>query len=85
MPVAAFAGLLLLPLTLGRRAKRVLGSQWRALSVLILLGVFAMLSVTGCGSSGTSFGSTPAGTYSVPVTVTGGNASNALSLQVTVQ
>jgi hypothetical protein len=80
MPVIAFASLLLLPLAVRRR-----GKLKGILPVLILMGSLAMLAVSGCSSSGSSTTNTPVGSYSVPVTVTGGTASNTLSLQITVQ
>jgi len=83
LPVFAFAGLFLLPLALRRRAK--LKSHWSVLPILALAGLFATLGVSGCSSSGGSATNTPAGSYTVPVTVSGGTASNNLSLQVTVQ
>jgi len=83
LSVIAFAGLLLLPLALRRRAK--LKSHLSVLPMLALAGLFATLAVTGCSSSGGSATSTPAGNYTVPVTVSGGTASNNLNLQVTVQ
>lgn len=74
----AFA-LLLLPLTRLRNRK----SLQRLL--LILVAVAAASTLSGCGGSGSSVNTTPAGTYSVPVTITAGTASSTLNLNVVVQ
>jgi hypothetical protein len=79
LPMVAFAGLLLLPLATRRRRLKGI------LLMLIMLGSLATLAVSGCGSSGSLTTNTPAGAYSVPVTLTGATATNPLTLQVTVQ
>jgi hypothetical protein len=79
-------GLLVLPLALRRRRKAL----WMALLLLLVVAGAA----TGCTSSGGLIksgssgsgdsGGTPAGTYSIPVTVTSNGVSHAVTLTLTV-
>jgi hypothetical protein len=87
MPMTVFAALLLLPLALRKRSRALTRSDWKALSLIALLSIAGVIGLSGCGSSGggTTVTNTPAGTYSIPVTVSGGTATNPVSLQVTVQ
>jgi hypothetical protein len=80
------AALLLLPLSFRKRLRRLsVGRVWTA-SLLLLFTITAaagLLGITGCGASGSN--STPAGTYSVPVTITAGTSTSSLSLTIVVQ
>jgi hypothetical protein len=79
-------GLLVLPLALRRRRK----AFWMALLLVLVVAGAA----TGCTSSGGSIksgssgsgdsGGTPAGTYSIPVTVTSTGVSHTVTVTLTV-
>jgi hypothetical protein len=87
MPMTAFAALLLLPLALRKRRLALTRSGWKALSLVALLSIASLIGLSGCGSNGggTTVTNTPTGAYAIPVTVSGGTATNSVSLQVTVQ
>jgi hypothetical protein len=83
-----FAALILLPLGFMRRMLRakMTGSPWLACLLLLAgatLAAASLLGMAGCGGSGKS--STPAGTYSIPITVTSGGTTVPLNLSITVQ
>jgi hypothetical protein len=80
---AIFTAFLLLPFGLTRRARQARANlkPW-TLALLLVLSLGAVASLTGCGSNGPA--TTPAGTYSVPVTVSGG-ATGSVTLSITVQ
>ena len=83
-----FAALILLPLGFMRRIlrTRTTGSPWLACLLLLAgatLAAAGMLGMAGCGGSSKS--STPAGTYSIPITVTSGGTTVPLNLSITVQ
>jgi kumamolisin len=83
-----FAALILLPLGFTRRILRTrkAGSRWLACLLLLAGATFAaagMLGIAGCGGSGKK--STPAGTYSIPITVTSGGTTVPLNLSITIQ
>jgi hypothetical protein len=75
---------LLLPLAFNRRVRRVRHSltSW-SLVLFAVLSLAAVAGVTGCGSNGPA--TTPAGTYTVPVTVSGGATTASVNLSITVQ
>jgi len=77
-----FAALMLLPLGFFSRRKLLRGGI-----VLSLLALVSMAALGGCssGSKGPTSVTTPAGTYTVPVTVTAGTAVSTLNLSITVQ
>jgi hypothetical protein len=82
------AALILLPLGFMRRVLRTrkAGSPWLACLLLLAgatLAAAGMLGMAGCG--GSSKPSTPAGTYSIPITVTSGGTTVPLNLSITVQ
>jgi hypothetical protein len=80
-----FAALFLLPLGFMRRVLRTrkAGSRW--LGLLLLAGscllAAGLLGTAGCGGNSSS---TPAGTYSIPITVTSGATNVPLNLSITV-
>jgi hypothetical protein len=77
-------GLLLLPLTLRRRRKALLMS---VLLVLFAASISSCTSSGGGGGGGVGSGggsTTPAGTYSIPVTVTSTGISHVVTLTLTV-
>ncbi len=84
---ALLAAVILLPLGLARRILRTrkAGSQW--LGLLLLAGTClagaCVLGTAGCGGSGKK--STSAGSYSIPISVTGNGVTNSLNLSITVQ
>ena len=79
------AALILLPLGFMRRVLRTrkAGSQWFGLLLLAgtCLAAAGLLGTAGCGGSSSS---TPAGTYSVPITVTSGSTTVPLNLSITI-
>jgi hypothetical protein len=80
------AALILLPLGFTRRILRTrkTGSQWFGL--LLLTGAcFAAAGLLGTAGCGGSSSSTPAGTYSIPITVTSGSTTVPLNLSITIQ
>jgi len=80
------AALILLPLGFTRRILRTrkAGSQWFGL--LLLTGAcFAAAGLLGTAGCGGSSSSTPAGTYSIPITVTSGSTTVPLNLSITIQ
>jgi hypothetical protein len=88
------AAILLLPLGLTRRLLRAAGkgSSWTRSMLLLaiaVVGTAALLGLSGCVGSGNSAtgstGTTPVGTYTVPLTATSGSTTVPLSLQLTVQ
>ena len=85
-PISLALGLPFGLLALGFGWRR--GSKTRKLGNLYLMLAFAALAgvvgLSGCGSSGVA-PSTPAGTYTVPVTLTDGTTSHSLSYSVTVK
>ena len=79
----ASLAILLLPLVGFRRVRRLAGS--RLLSLLLLLGgLAAMTTLSGCGA-GTGFGLQEPQTYTVTVTATGGSIAHTASVTLTVQ
>jgi hypothetical protein len=80
------AALILLPLGFMRRVLRTrkAGSQWLGLLLLAgtCLAAAGLLGTAGCGGSSSS---TPAGTYSIPITVTSGSTTVPLNLSITIQ
>ena len=81
------AALLLFPLGFARRRKqfgRYLNGA--ILMAMITLSSAALLGLTGCSSSaGPTTTTTPAGSYSIVVTITAPNANSTITLPVTVQ
>jgi hypothetical protein len=62
------------------------GSPWLVCLLLLAgatLAAAGMLGMAGCGGSSKSF--TPAGTYSIPITVTSGGTTVPFTLSITVQ
>jgi hypothetical protein len=77
-------GLLLLPLARARRRKIFLSAL---LAILLAAGVSSCTSSsggTGGAPPGGGSGSTPAGTYTIPVTVTSTGVSHSVNLTLTV-
>ncbi|MGD0480291.1 MAG: PASTA domain-containing protein [Terracidiphilus sp.] len=78
--------LILLPLGFMRRVLRTrkAGSQWLGLLLLAgtCLAAAGLLGTAGCGGNSSS---TPAGTYSIPITVTSGSTTVPLNLSITIQ
>jgi len=82
------AALILLPLSFMRRIHRTrkAGSPWLACLLLLAgttLAAAGLFGMAGCG--GSSKKSTPAGTYSIPITVTSGGTTVPLNLSITIQ
>jgi beta-lactam-binding protein with PASTA domain len=82
------AALILLPLSFMRRILRTkrAGSPWLACLLLLAgttLAAAGLFGMAGCG--GSSKKSTPAGTYSIPITVTSGGTTVPLNLSITIQ
>jgi hypothetical protein len=80
--------MILLPLGFTRRILRVrkTGSPWLICLLLLAtasLAAAGMLGLAGCG--GKSSSSTPAGNYSIPISVTSGGTTVPLNLSITVQ
>ena len=79
------AALFLLPLGFMRRVLRTrkAGSRWLGLLLLAgsCLAAAGLLGTAGCGGNSSS---TPAGTYSIPITVTSGATNVPLNLSITV-
>ena len=86
-PALILAALLLCPLVFSRDARRALRKRSLAVLTLMLVAILVTGELSACsGSNGPSVASTtPAGTYSVPVTVAGTPSATALNLQVVVQ
>ena len=81
------AALLLLPLSFRKRLRKLSASRvWTAslLLVFALAGTAGLLGITGCGGSGPA-NTTPAGMYTVPVTIAVGSSSSTLNVTVIVQ
>ena len=86
----ALGTVLLLPLGITRRGRRSLGSRSISSRMLALVTLLAVGSLNGCsgGSSPKPTSTpaiTPAGTYTVAVTIAGAPAATTLNLQVIVQ
>jgi beta-lactam-binding protein with PASTA domain len=85
------AALILLPLGLTRRILRTrkAGGPWLACLLLLAGATLAsagLLGTTGCGGGFmSSTSSTPAGTYTIPITVTSGGTTVPLNLSITIQ
>jgi len=82
-----FAALLLFPLGFARRRKQY--RRWlkgALLLVMLSLSSAAIVGLTGCSSSaGPTTTTTPAGSYSIVVTITAPNANSTITLPITVQ
>jgi hypothetical protein len=83
LPLAC--GLVLLPLALGRRRKALLLVALLA----VMVGAATSCATAGMSSGGGSGGSngagaTPAGTYTIPITVTSSGVSHAATVTLTV-
>ncbi len=92
---ALLAALILLPLGFARRILRTRnsGSPWLGCLMLIAAICIAgagLLATAGCGAGSNSAiqssgKSTPAGSYTVPISVTGNGTATALNLSITIQ
>jgi hypothetical protein len=87
----AFASLLLLPLAISRRARRVIRKRSIPTLALALFAILASGSFSGCSSGAGSTAPTPAattttpGAYTVSVVVAGAPSATTVNLQLTVQ
>jgi hypothetical protein len=80
----ALPGILIIPVRRKKAAKYLL------LSLLLVLTITMVIGLAGCGDSNKQPApvvptTTPAGTYTVPVTISGGSQSHAMNLSITVQ
>lgn len=73
--------LLLMPLGFARRSRRLV----RGTLFALLLAVGLVAGLSGCSSTSKTSLTTPAGTYTVPITVTANGVASTLSVSVVVQ
>lgn len=82
-----FAALLLIPFRFRKRLRKVSARPRFGAEMLLVLFVLTatagLITISGCGSSGPA--ATPAGTYTVPVTITAGSSTSTVSLTIVVQ
>lgn len=81
------SALLLLPLSFRKRLRKLAARHlfWTGslIFVFVLTASAGLCGITGCGSGGAA--STPAGTYTVPVSITVSGSTTTLNLQIVVQ